>query len=247
MNTLTAILKRHIWCVIIISAILLLAAITLAFGDDVNLISHLSLASAVVSIVLAVIVIVYMYYQDYRSSQNVTEMRSLIDQASRTMTDKATLIVDKAQSIDQTLIGLTQPPADRDTKSTPLVLQERGTLDISAYSNIALLTLYSLVKSYESRKPISIIEIFKSAVDNFSEMSFFSLGIIHSLRVFLGKDFVNVSARQQELKKLPDGFKESVTAQIDKRLKNYKDKGKDEDYAELKDAWDSIDNYFDNL
>ena len=82
MDELMEILKRHVLCIIIIAANLLLTVIILAFGTDVSLVSHLSLASAVVSIVLAIIVIVYMYFQDHRSSQNITEMKSLIDQAS---------------------------------------------------------------------------------------------------------------------------------------------------------------------
>lgn len=247
MNRLAEILKQHIWCVITIAAIILLALITLSFGKDVNLVSHLSLTSAVVSIVLAVIVIVYMYFQGQRSSQNITEMRKLIDEGHRTMTNKASLMVDKAQSMEQIMMaGIIQPPADSDATSTPLVLQEGKALDISAYSNIGLLTLYSLVKSYEFRKPISIDEILKSAVDNYIQMSLFSIGVIHSLRAFWGKDYITVSSKQQELKKLPDGFKESVTSHINKRLKKSKDGGRDEDYAELKDAWDSINNYFDN-
>ena len=247
MNTLAEILKRHIWCVITIAAIILLAIITLSFSKDVNLVSHLSLTSAVVSIVLAVIVIVYMYFQDQRSSQNITEMRKLIDEGHRTMTNKASLMVDKAQSMEQIMMaGIIQPPADSDVTSTPLVLQEGKALDISLYSNIGLLALYSLVKSYEFRKPISITEILNSAVDNDTQMSLFSFGVIHSLRAFWGKDYITISANKQELKKLPDGFKESITAHINKRLKKYKDEGIDEDYAELKDAWDSINNYFDN-
>lgn len=246
MNRLAEILKRHIWCVITIAAIILLALITLSFGKDVNLVSHLSLTSAVVSIVLAVIVIVYMYFQGQRSSQNITEMRRLIDEGHRTMTDKANLMVDKAQSMEQIMMaGTAQPPDDRDTTSTPLVLEDGKTLDISHYSNMGLLALYSLVKSYEFRRPISIFEVLKLAVDNPAQMSLFSIGIIHSLRAFWGKDYVTVSSKQQELKKMPDGFKEAVTTQIDKRIKSYKDKGQDADYAKLKDAWDSINNYFD--
>lgn len=100
-------MKRHIWCVITITAILLLWLFTLSFGKDVNLVSHLSLTSAVVSIVLAVIVIVYMYFQDQRSSQNITEMRNLVDQASRAMTDKADLMADRTR-IGDTIIFFTK-------------------------------------------------------------------------------------------------------------------------------------------
>jgi len=245
MNKLAEILKRHIWCVITISAIILLAIITLSFGKDDNLVSHLSLTSAVVSIVLAVIVIVYMYFQDQRSSLNITEMRRLIDEGYRTMTDKADLMVGRTQSLEQMMAGISQFPSGSDTTSSPLVLEEGGTLDISAFSNIGLLALYSLAKSYELKKPISIFNVFESAaIDNSSAMSFFALGVIHSLEGFWGKDYITVNGEHQQLKKLPDGFKESITAAIDKRLKKYIDKGKDEDYTELKDAIDLINNYF---
>jgi len=117
-------LKRHIWCVITITAIILLAFITLSFGKDVNLVSHLSLTSAVVSIVLAVVVIVYMYFQDQRSSQNITEMRKLIDEGYHTMTDKADLMVGQTQSLEQMMAGITQLPSDNDTTTPILETQE---------------------------------------------------------------------------------------------------------------------------
>jgi len=248
MNKLAEILKRHIWCVITIAAIILLALITLSFGKDVNLVSHLSLTSAVVSIILAIIVIVYMYFQDQRSSQNITEMRRLIDEGHRTMTDKASLMVDKAQSMERQVAELIQSsPADSKPTTPPLEIKEPSQFDVSVYGYWGLMVLYSLAKSHELDKPMSIKSISKLLNEEnmiwSSSLRHYSYGIILSLRAFLGEDYIAFSLEQQEVKKLPDSFKESITAQIDKRI----EKSKDKDSAEFIRGRDLIDKYFDNL
>ena len=240
-------MKRHIWCVIIIAAIILLALITLSFGKDVNLVSHLSLTSAVVSIVLAVIVIIYMYFQGHRSSQNITEMRKLIDEGYRTMTDKADLMVNRTQSLEQMMAGITQPPSDSDTTTSLLETQETLRVDVSVYGYWGLMVLYALAKSHELKKPMSMKSISELLYENKSwstPLRHYSYGIILSFRAFLGNDSVAFSVEQQEVKILPDGFKESITAQISKHLE-------DEDYItdikdQLKRSVRIIDNYFDN-
>lgn len=250
MNKLAEILKRHIWCVIIIAVIMLLSLITLSFGEDVDLVSHLSLASAIVSIVLAVIVIIYTFFQNQRSSQNIAEMKNLIDEGYRTMTDKADLMVNQTQSLEQMMTGITQPPADGKQISTPLVLQGGGTLDVSVYGYWGLLTLYSLAKSHELEKPMSMKSISRlTEEEKDASLRFwcYGTGAIQSIQAFLGEDNLIYSHEQQEVKKLPDGFKKSVTAQIDSRLEKYKDEGKDENYTELKNHLSIIDNYFDKL
>lgn len=247
MNNLTEFLKQHIWCVITIAAIMLLAIITLSFGKDVNLVSHLSLTSAVVSVILAIIVIVYMYFQDQRSSQYVTDMRRLVDQASRAMTDKADLMVDQARSLEQMMSGVSRSPAYSDTTSTPLVLPEGGTFDVSLFSNIALITLYSLVKSHELRKTVLIDDVIEVAVYKSTDLSSFAHGLIQSLQAFLGVDYVGGTYNRPEVKKLPDGLKEAVTANIEERLKRYRDDSDDKSLAMLKDVRDQIDDYFNTL
>jgi len=242
---LAEILKRHIWCVITIAAIILLAIITLSFGKDVNLVSHLSLTGAVVSIVLAVIVIVYMYFQEQRSSQNITEMRRLIDEGYRTMTDKAGLMVDKAQSIEQQMSGLMQSPSP-DSKPTtpPLEIKESLQLDVSVYSRAGLLILYSLARSYELRKPMSSEEISGLLYEENKawaiQVQMHSFGIIQSFKAFLGHEYIESADEKIRVKNLPDGFAESVIAELDKRIK-----GEDDNFS--KNGMVAIDNYFDNL
>ncbi|HUS72701.1 MAG TPA: hypothetical protein VMY06_06495 [Sedimentisphaerales bacterium] len=90
----------------------------------------------------------------------------------------------------------------------------------------------------------SISELLYENKSSAATLRNYSYGIIQSFRAFLGSDSVAFSIKQQEVKKLPDGFKESITAQINKLLE-------DEDYTNIKD-WlkhciHRIDNYFDNL
>lgn len=252
MDKLAEILKRHVWCIIILAAILLLSVTVLSFGADVSLVSHLSLASAVVSIVLAIIVIIYMYFQDSRSSQNITEMKGLIDQASRTMTDKAGLIADRAQSMEQIMKeGMIQPLSESSEPTTPpLEINETLRFNFSAYGYMGLLVLYSLAKSYEFKKPMSWGDISK-LIDKEAAVEitylYYGFGVIQSFNAFLDKGDSVYSTEQQEIKKIPEGFEESVRAEINERLKTYKNRGDDNSYDELKNARDAIDNYFENL
>ena len=253
LKTLTEILARYVWCVIIIAAILLLSLITLSFGEDVDLVSHLSLAGAVVSIVLAVIVIIYMYFQDYRTSQNITEMRKLIDEGNRIMTDKARVMVDKTESIEQMVAGMAQPTAaDSQPVTQPLEIKEPLQFDVSAYSDGGIIILYALVKSHELGRPMSLRKIanliWKDLPDTGKNlMLLYGMGIMQSLQAFLGKDSISITFEKGEIKMLPAGFKESIVTQFDNLLENYKAKERDEAYTFLKDSREAIDDYFDSL
>ena len=247
MNKLAEILKRHIWCVIIIAAIILLALITLSFGKDVNLVSHLSLTGAVVSIVLAVIVIVYMYFQDQRSSQNITEMRRLIDEGYRTMTDQASLVAEKAQSIEQRMATMTQPsPTDSESATPPVEIKEPLQFEVSFYSKAGLLLLYSLVKFCKSEKTISWSDIsdliYKDNKEWAYQVRMHGFGIVQCLESFLGHEYLSSSflGEQIRVKKLPNGLAESVITELDRRSKN-----EDDDFS--KNGMVVIDKYFDNL
>ena len=252
MNRLAEILKRHIWCVITIAAIILLTLITLSFGKDVNLVSHLSLTSAVVSIVLAVIVIVYMYFQDQRSSQNITEMRGLIDEGYRTMTDKTSLMTDKVLSMERQMAELIQPsPEDSKQITQTLEIKETLKFDVSVYRDLGVLIFYVLVKSHEFHKPISLWKIsnliYKENILFAKQLFYYSYGVTQSLLAFLGKDSMDITIRKQEVKKLPDGFKESIITRIEHNLENHKSKEENTEYSFLEDSRDVINNYFNNL
>lgn len=217
MNNVAESLKQHIWCVIIIAAILLLAIITLSFSDDVSLVSHLSLTSAVISIILAVIVIVYMYFQDHRSSQNITEMRQLIDEGYRTMTDKACLMADTAESMQS---FLQTPAPDSATATPPLEIEAPFQFDISVYNSAGIVVLYAIAKCYESELSMSwdaISEaIYPEAKTMQLQCAYYGFGVISSLSAFLGRDALIWSHQKQEVKTLPDGFKDSIIAEAEK-------------------------------
>ena len=79
------------------------------------------------------------------------------------------------------------------------------------------------------------------------QLFYYSYGVTQSLLAFLGKDSMDITIRKQEVKKLPDGFKESIIAQLDNSLENHKSKEENNEYAFLEDSRDVIDNYYKNL
>ena len=114
-NKLSTKLKEHVWCVMAFAALLLLAVITYWLGGKGNeIVSYVGFASAVTSIVLAIIVIVYTFYQTNRSEQNISEMRRLISEGQEIMVEKAGTLTEEAKafreeglSISKKLAGIT--------------------------------------------------------------------------------------------------------------------------------------------
>lgn len=246
MNNATELLKRHVWCTIIIAATVSLSAIIVACSSDVSLVSHLSLTSAIVSIVLAIIVIVYMFLQDHRSSQNIAEMKDLVAQASRNISAQAGVIVNEAKSMKQIAEMMQAPSSDSVPATPPLKIEGALSFDISVYGSWGLLTLYSLAKSYKSKKAMSWFEISDSLYEEDEterdDIYYYGLGMIQNLKSFLGKDAVLWAPDEQTINKLPEGLMESVTTEIEKLIEKYK--GRDnrlEGYRKI------IDDYFDNL
>lgn len=249
MKKLTEILKRHVWCVIIIAAIILVSVITLSFGEDVNFVSHWSLAAAIVSIVLAFLVFVYMVVQGWRSSQNITEMKNLIDRGTYLMIDKARILADKADSMKQLEKVLQSFQAGYKSTTPPLEIKESLQLDFGVFGHWGLMVLYSLAKSHESGKTMSWEKLSELIYEDGTlreAISNYGLGIIQSIASFLGGKASSVSSEQPEVENLPDGLRESVTIELEDRLNKLKEE-KDEFYAIFKGQRDIIDEYFDNL
>lgn len=232
MNRLTEILKRHIWCVMTIAAIILLAITALSFSKDDNLVSHLSLTSAVVSIVLAVIVIVYMYFQDNRSSQNIIEMRNLVDQASRLMVEKAGTMADQAISMEESFRELIETSSKVSGPAMPLK-DKTFHFDASEARVPLLLVLYYLIKFHELNKPIHLLStgaiILKPKVDaeDASEikelkthMSYYSAGVFACLKCFWGSECIPKDGPLVEIKEVPKDFQQNILAIINAQIES---------------------------
>ena len=152
--------KIHFGWTVALGILLLISVITFWLGGKGNeMVSYVSFASALISIILALVAIFYSMSQNTSSQQNIGEMKTLIEQASALMAEKAGAMTEEAKAIRETghaIIAKFQPVVGGE--SEPLEGQSFQ-LDISKAGSSFLLVLYCLVKSYEHRKRILLEEI----------------------------------------------------------------------------------------
>ena len=82
--------ETHLKWTIVFGVFLLIATFTFWLGGKGNeIVSYMSFASTLIAIVLALVAIFYSMIQHTGSQQNIGEMRTLVSEASRRITEKA--------------------------------------------------------------------------------------------------------------------------------------------------------------
>ena len=207
----------------------LIAIITFWLGGKGNeIVSYISFASALISIVLALVAIFYSIVQNVHSQQNIGEMRTLVSEASRIMTEKAGTLADSAISLEEALQQVLKPSEESSSLPTPLSNQTFQ-FDASKASATVLLIFYFLTKCYEFKKPLILTTLARFVINPATveppnrelkiQLAVYGGGLIHSLQCFLEPGSI-VSCGEPwklEIKKLPSGFKENIIKAIDTR------------------------------
>jgi len=199
--------KIHLYWTIAFSVFVLIAVVTYWLGGKGNeIVSYISFASGLVSIILALVAIFYSIVQNVYSQQNIGEMKTLVSEASRIMTEKAGTLENAVKRI------LQWPVTVKDTTSTTT---PAGPIDVSVFfslkttSDLARLFIYFLLNSFTSEKLLPMekfVGIVKplvkmSAAQLSSHMYGVLFGIACSLEVKLNEEQTEV-----RLLKLPDNF-----------------------------------------
>ena len=222
-----------------LAGVILLAVITFWLGGKGNeIVSYISFAGTVATIVLAVVAIIYTFVYNITSQQNTGEMRRLIWEASRIITDKAGVLAEKADSMDQKsllIIRMLQAPPQHTTQR-PALPGHTFRMNTSDCSLICLLILYYLARCHEQGREISKIDLSKivygevlSSYWKFLD-SYFD-GILEGLSCFLEPGNIRSNGAPPQVRSLPKGFVEYVTDEVRKRLKE------DNDYPEAQERF----------
>lgn len=210
--------KIHFGWVIGLGVLSLISIVTYWLGGKGNeIVSYVSFASALVSIILALVAIFYSFAQNVSSQQNIGQMRALISDASRIMTEKATsleqhsLIMSRAaQQLSQNVQPSLQPGA------TPFGF------NASYCSAIGLLGLYALAMSKEQDKEFVLLELLKQFIKD-ENVSFFQyqylLGLLVCLSCFFEAGSIETDLVKVKVHKLPPpDFKAYIEQNINARI-----------------------------
>lgn len=249
LKKLTETLRRHVWCIIIL-ALLFVFWLTAFFyagkGNDI---------ASWLSIILAILVIVYMFYQNARSEQNTSEMRGLIHRGQQIIEEKAGVMTDEARVMRETglaLIEKFQPEVGGESEPFE---GPSFQFDVSSVGKGLLLVLYCIAKSCERQKRIYFKEIMplifeedeldstENAVD--STIAYSVTSVLSCLFEPESIIFHDVSERefpQIEVKNLPANFAKYVSDEIKKRIKNPSTKPENKSFYQ--DAVQAVDDYF---
>lgn len=213
--------KIHFRWTIALGGLLLIGIITFWLGGKGNeIVSYVGFASASISIILALVAIFYSMIQHTSSQQNIGEMRTLVSEASRIMTEKASSM--ERQSVVMSRI-------------TQLLAQSIGTglpqstatfhLNVSNCSHLGLLALYGLAKSYKHNKPFAVLELLtrRYADTNIRFVLYnYTMGLIIGFSCFLeaGSIAGDLEAGSIKANKLPPAFEEYIVQNVNERIKH---------------------------
>ena len=211
-----------------LGGVILLTIVTFWLGGKGNeVVSYISFAGTVASIVLAVVAIIYTFVCSINSQQNTGEMRRLIWEASRIMTEKAGVLTEKANSMDQKsllIIKMLQAPPQHTTQR-PALPGHTFKMNTSDCSLICLLMLYYLARCHEHGREASkgelttavygeVLSSYYKFLDPFFE------GVVDGLSCFLEPGNIEIKeGKPAKVKSLPEGFVEYVTEEVRERLK----------------------------
>jgi len=223
--------KKDLWCVIAFATLALIAIITFWLGGKGNeIVSYISFASAIVSIVLALVAIFYSIVQNVNSQQNIGEMRTLVSEASRIMKEKASKLSEQAISMEETLKALIENHVTVSSTTTTSLGDESFRFDASRASIAFLLTLYYLVKCHKLQKPMQLKHLGILAIgyseeekgeitEGLSQM--YGIGIIQCLGCFFESEKFIIKDREKvEIKTLPAVFEQNILNIIERQSKD---------------------------
>jgi len=275
MEKLLAVLRKHVVCITLFAFFAVVAIFVYwVGGKGSEIVSYLSLASAIVAIVLAAIVIVYMYYQDNRAQhymekvgENVIQMRGLISDVPRLMKDTAQTVEKATGSVREEVESLRNSFLMRETTQTPTQAgdeeQAAGTpqlpLNTAKCLWLPLLVFYTVVKAYQSKQSIRTDKVAEAVFEARREDSPLMilagqhsvLGIILGLSCFLQPKSIEVTGKTEvkvyevSIKKLPPAFVEHIPTAVQQHIE---DPNMTKEQRERLQAFkDKIDQYFARL
>ncbi len=216
-GTLTDWLRQHVWCVMVVFLVILVANTALYFSSDAPLVDAFGLAGSIASIILALVAILYGAISAWRSKQNVGEMRHLIEDGQSQLDRRAGQMVSAAEDLNRQAAGLgamlgSTSPLTEEPEDEAKPLQGNYSLDLHLSSYTYVLVVYAVAKAGEcekifvSRDAAEIIFREKKAVH---DGTIFVAGITGLLRSFLGGDNISSfrwvgKSFEWDIKAMPD-------------------------------------------
>jgi hypothetical protein len=223
--------KTHFWWMVAVTVVILTAVVTYWLGGKGNeIVSYISFASALVSIVLALVAIFYSFVQNVSSQQNIGEMKTLVSEASRIMTEKASTLANQAISMKDTVKQLIENRVTVSSTTTTPLGDDSFRFDASRASIGFLLTLYYMVKCYKLQKLMQLKHL-GILVLGYSEeegtiaeglAQMYGIGVIQCLHCcFESENFIiDDQGQEVEIKGLPAGFERNILTIVDRQSKD---------------------------
>jgi hypothetical protein len=222
--------KKDLYWVIAFAVLALIAIITFWLGGKGNeIVSYISFASALVSIILALVAIFYSFVQNVNSQQNIGEMKILVSEASRLMTEKAGTLAEQAMSMEESLQQLLKTSGEFSGPATPLT-DETFLFDSSHTAVTTLLIFYYLTRCHELKKLLKLNILWHfvtnpGVVEPIGKqekicLALYAGGLLHGLQCFLEPESIVIHGdfSKYEIRKLPSGFKENILKTIKTRI-----------------------------
>ncbi len=246
MGKLTAILQKHVWCIITFAIFCVFWVVTLTFVGKAGDIASWA------SLLFAFVVIVYMFYQHNQSEQSRAVIKNEVGDGIHKMTEIAEQLTKRAGAISEdtkTIQQLMEPfqtsvPYD---KEKPSLKDKTFEFNASHCGGGGLMVMYSFAMCQEHNKPFKPDEVRGMIVwpgEGVSKKEFqvFMFGVAMGLQGFLEPKSMTFSGEIGEIKNLPPNFKDHLLNEIQRRIEDVTVVSSDK--LMYKQSLEQIDAYF---
>ncbi len=210
--------KRDLYWVIAFATLILVGVITFWLGGKGNeMVSYIGFAGTLISIILAVVAIFYSIVQGVSSQQNIGEMKTLVSEASRIMTEKAESMESLLRAQQESVKLTSSPPESRPT------VEVKVSFSLSYASHLTRFFAYFLLRSYTAERLLPVeqfVSITKPLVKmTETQLSSYAFGTLHAFACCFAEYLEVEDQTKVRLKGLPDNFETHVLAMAQRMKK----------------------------
>ncbi len=162
-GTVTEVVKRHIWCIIIGLVAISVGILTIRFGSSDEAVNLLSFAGVVASIILALVAILYGALSAWRSELSVGEMRRLISRGQRQLDKRVGKVESAAGEIFGRLEGFmamdATPAPVAESKEKAKAFKDKFELHLNTAPLHSVIIFYSMAMAHKHKRPLVLRDI----------------------------------------------------------------------------------------
>lgn len=167
----TEVVQKHIWCVIIGLVAISVGILTVRFGSSDEAVNLLGFATAVASIILAIVAIAASAFSSWRSEQNARDLQLSLGRSQRKLEKKVWEGLSKIDPMLETMAKTLTPPSEAKSKKLAQPLQGDYRLNLNSCPFFTLMAIYTIAMAHKFERPWNPSDITSLILSHYKKIS----------------------------------------------------------------------------